>query len=771
MPSTRSFRGVRTIRFGEYEFDIRAGELRKDQTKIRLQEQPFRILVMLLERPGEVVLREEIRTRLWPNGTVVEVGHGINAAVQRLREALGDSAENPRYVETLARRGYRFACPVEAVHKLHPEAATPTGASDFTGDLIGKLVSHYQVLEKLGGGGMGVVYRAQDRRLGRYVALKFLPQEMAGDAIARGRFEREARAASALNHPNICTIYGVEECAGQPFIVMELLEGDTLECLLLEGPLAPDKALTLAIQMAAALDTAHRKGIVHRDLKPANVLLTSSGLKVLDFGLAKMEGVPGLYGSGNGGAYPTPAHVTREGAVLGTLQYMSPEQVQGKAAGPASDIFSLGAVLYEMLSGRRAFGAENPALAIAAILTSEPPALKESVAGATLDRVLRRCLAKDPEDRWQTARDLKAALEWITAKPVGAPSPDPRPHLALSPEQVLAHQNPGRRGWLTAGVIGFAIFLLLAWATVPRWSGASPAGAKVTRFTVTSPDSSTITRLNVSPDGRSVAFVAGGRIHVRSFDSSATRALDGTEGSGTPFWSPDSRYLAFPAAGKLKLIETAGGPTQILAEVNTNLSGSWSDDGTILIGRVGDGLYRVASSGGPLTRLTELDPARGESRHLMPQFLPGSRRFLFVAGAVKAGDTMLYAGSLNSGQRVPILPVESNVVFVPSETDRLMGRLVFLRGHVLMAQSFDASKLRVDGEAFPIAESVIGNNAIGAAVTIGEFSAAGGALAYRPLLNRTTVPVAFNLRPATGAAPRGTDGITVIRNWTAAARW
>jgi serine/threonine protein kinase len=754
MPSTRSFRGVRTLRFGEFEFDVRAAELRKDQNKIRLQEQPFRILVMLLERPGEVIMREEIRSRLWPNGTIVEVGHGINAAVQRLREALGDSADNPLYVETVARRGYRFACPVETVHKAQNEPANSTAGNPLAGDFSGKTVSHYQVLDKLGGGGMGVVYRAQDLRLGRYVALKFLPQDLAGDPIARGRFEREARAASALNHPNICTIHGVEECAGQPVIVMELLEGDTLERRLQEGPLPPEKALALAIQMAAALDSAHRRGIVHRDLKPANVLLTDSGLKLLDFGLAKMEGIPGLYGSGYGGAYP--AHVTREGAVLGTLQYMSPEQVQGKPAGPASDIFSLGAVLYEMLSGRRAFGAENPALAIAAILTYEPPPLAESF--ATLDRVLRRCLAKDPEDRWQTARDLKSALESVAA----------RPHTIPPPQQV-APRRSRRRGWLTAATVGVTLLVLLASVTLPRRREAPPGGAKLTRFTVTSPNSGAIMRLNVSPDGRSLAFISGGRIHVRSFDSSETRVLDGTDGSGTPFWSPDGRYVAFPAAGKLKVIGAAGGPVRILSEVNTNLGGSWSDDGTIVIGLVGDGLYRVASSGGSLTRLTELDPARGESRHLAPQFLPGGRRFLFIAGAAKAGETMLYAGSLNSGQREPIMPVESNVVFVPSDANGPMGRLVFLRGHVLMAQSFDSGKLRVEGEAFPIAESVVANNAIGAVITIGEFSAAGNALAYRPVPNRPIIPVGLNLRPSTGAMPAGIDGITVVRNWTAAA--
>jgi hypothetical protein len=312
------------------------------------------------------------------------------------------------------------------------------------------------------------------------------------------------------------------------------------------------------------------------------------------------------------------------------------------------------------------------------------------------------------------------------------------PHLVPAPEQVV-HTNLGLLG-VAAGVIGFAVFMLLAWVTLSRWREAS-LGGKLTRFTVASPDSSTITRLNVSPDGRSVAFVAGGRIHVRSFDSSVTRALDGTEGSGTPFWSPDSRYLAFPAAGKLKLIETAGGPTRIVAEVNTNLGGSWSDDGTILSGLVGDGLYRVASSGGPLTRLTELNLVRGESRHLMPQFLPGGRRFLLSLSRKGWRDQLPMPWSEPANTRPSSL--ESNVVFVPSKTDRLKGRLVFLRGHVLMAQPFDAGKLRVDGEAFPIAESVIANNAIGAAVTIGEFSPADGKLAYRRLLNRTTLHVCF----------------------------
>jgi serine/threonine protein kinase len=664
----------------------------------------------------------------------------------------------------VARRGYRFVCPVETAHVVQTEPAAPAGSNDRSGDFSGKTISHYQVLEKLGGGGMGVVYRAQDLRLGRYVALKFLPHELGGDPIARGRFEREARAASALNHPNICTIYSVEECAGQPVIVMELLEGETLERRLLEGPLPPDKALALAIQMAAALDAAHRKGVVHRDLKPANVLLTNAGLKVLDFGLAKMEGAPGIFGSGYGGMYPAPAHVTREGAVLGTLHYMSPEQVQGKETGAVSDVFSFGAVLYEMLSGRRAFGGENPALVIAAILTAEPPALTESAANQTLDRVLRRCLAKDPEDRWQTVRELKAALEWIASR-----SADPFPPPL--PKRFVPRQYFGHRGLMTGGVLGITLLILLSWVALPRWRG-TPESGELTRFTVTSPEPGGITRLTVSPNGRNLAFVAGGRIHVRSFDSSEERTLAGTEGAGTPFWSPDSRYLAFASAGKLKLIDHVGGPTRILAEVNTNLGGSWSDDGTILIGMVGDGLYRVAAAGGPLTRLTELDQGRDESRHLMPQFLPGGRRFLFVAGGRRAGETVLYAGSLNTGQRVSIMPVESNVMFVPYGTDGPMGRLVFLRGRVLMAQLFDAAKLRVEAEAFPIVESVVANNAIGAEVTIGQFSAAGRALAYRPSISRTGIPVGLNVGPGSSPGPIAQGGgITVIQNWTAAVRW
>jgi DNA-binding winged helix-turn-helix (wHTH) protein len=697
--------GMRLVRFGDFELDVRAGELRRHGQRVRLQEQPFRILSMLLQRPGEVVLREEIQKRLWPNDTAVEVGHGINAAVQRLREALGDSADEPIFVETMARRGYRFRGEAHAVYR---SAASGNGSREAP-DLTGQTVSHYKIGERLGGGGMGVVYRGADLKLGRDVALKFLPPELASEPSAVGRFDREARAASALNHPNICTVYAVEEHRGKPVIVMEYLEGETLEAMLARGPMDPAAVGSLAKSIAGALEAAHEKGIVHRDLKPANVFLTRAGVKILDFGLARID--PSL-------RIPAGSHVTQDGSVLGTPQYMSPEQAEGRAAGLASDIYSFGLLVCEMLTGRR----------------SRPPLPDPSVPAAWLP-FLERCLARTPEARW-TAAELQPALERCMR---------PRaPVVSLS----------GRWTWLL-GLAGFplAVWIWLGAGSPGRKMATAPleqASGQVTRFEVSLPPGVAATRLSLSPDGRSVAFIAGNRLEVRSFDVVEPRILGEVDGMGTPFWSPDGRQIAIASMGKLRIHSLSGGAPVVLADVNTNLAGAWGAGGTILIGVVGDGVFRVPVSGGPLSRLTSIDVARSETRHMLPQFLPGGRQFLYLAASANSAANMLFAASLDSTSRTPILQLESGATFVPSSPDGRRGYLLFARRRSVLAQAFDTDTLRVSGQPAEIASGVISNPALGASLEIAHFSAAGASLAY----------FGSNTEPSRRS-------ITVVQNWAA----
>jgi serine/threonine protein kinase len=780
--TNRSIHGARVYRFSDFELDVRAGEVRRGGKKIRLQEQPFRILAMLLEHPGDVVLREEICKRLWPNGTVVEVSHGINAAVLRLRDALGDNAEDPRFVETVARRGYRFRARVEVEFRRSSSSRLAGDAFDSSELSPGQSIAHYRIEDKLGRGGMGVVYRAEDLNLGRPVALKFLAPEMASDPSAVNRFQRESRTASALNHPNICTVYSVEEFHGQPVIVMELLEGRTLESLLSAGPLPAPRAVPLALQMAAALEAAHRRGIVHRDLKPANVMVTEFGVKVLDFGLAKWSVTDGC---------AAVREVTQAGSIAGTPNYMAPELFLGQPADARSDLYALGAVLLEMLTGSR----EVPS-----------PRAKLPEDAAALDPIVRRALRHDPAERWQSAGDFKAALECAGTRVT--PIPIPAPPVLLSPTAA-----PERFGFwrlstklvlTAAGLAGFALIASsIDWsrwerAPAPRTVGEYPASRTVALPTPPEPGSVPSSaaeavypavlregklsikpvafslsdanpripgRLTLSPDGRSLAYSNADEIYVRSLDSGDTRLVTSVSGRpGTPFWSPDGKSIAFPAGGHLYTAPAKGGAAKQLAPINTNMSGAWGTDGTILIGEIRGGIIAIPSDGNSRTNVTTPDPARGETRHLLPQFLLGGRRFLYTGGSDAPRSGILYAGSLDGSKPVPLLQVDSGATFV--QRSGSTGYLVFTRGTTLLAQAFDAAALRVEGAPVRLAGPIrIDRAAAATALSESHFSATPLTLVYRPASSATESSLAT--LASMGGPVSAASGPVMVKNWMA----
>ncbi len=567
----------------------------------------------------------------------------------------------------------------------------------------GTRLGPYEILSPLGAGGMGEVYRARDTRLDRTVAVKVLPPHATKSPEARARFEREARAVSALNHPHICTLHDVGTHDGVDYLVMEFLEGETLSGRLAKGALPPDQALRIAVEIADALDKAHRSGVVHRDLKPGNVILTKSGAKLLDFGLAKLRG-----------ADPTPAaaglstlrtehkDLTAEGTIMGTFQYMAPEQLEGNEADARSDIFAFGAMLYEMVTGRKAFSGKSQASLIASILAADPQPISalQPLTPPALERVVRRCLAKEPDERWQTASDLRSELEWLAQ---GGSQP--------GVQAPARRRGRERLAWgVSAALAAATMALLIAFlqrapeAPSPVLTHVLPPDGALFDFTGFGAGP-----VDVSPDGRRLVFAARtsegkSLLWARALDAVEPRPLPGTEGGTYPFWSPDSRTIGFFAHGKLKRIDVAGGPAVTICEAPDARGGTWNQEGVILFEpNWRDPLYRVAASGGAAAPVTKLDESRQETTHRWPWFLPDGRHFLFLAGSHSTGTeseaNAIYVASLDGTVNRILLRARSNVAYSA-------GHLLFVRERALMAQPFDPGRLELTGDAVPVAEKV-----------------------------------------------------------------
>src|SRR5262245_43263199 len=606
---------------------------------------------------------------------------------------------------------------------------------------VGSRLGPYEIVSAVGAGGMGEVYRARDPRLGRDVAIKVLPAEFATDPDRLRRFEREARAAATLNHPNILAVHDIGQHDGSPYIVSELLDGETLRARLASGAMAVRKAVEHGVQIARGLAAAHDKGIVHRDLKPENIFITQDGhVKILDFGLAKLTEPESVVAGAS--ALPTvTADETEKGTILGTLGYMSPEQVRGLPADARSDIFAFGAFLYEMLSGLRAFRKDTRADTISAILNEDPPDLPvaDRRMPPALARIVDRCLEKNPSSRFHSASDLGFALDALSSQSETIAT------AAAAP--AGARRTP--IAWALVGVALVAALALGALTYVNRSATEAPA----LQSTILPPPDTTITdrggstlntparRLALSPDGQRLAFTAAGkdgiiRLWLRPLDALTAQRLEGTEGAVYPFWSPDSRYIGFFAEGpprrsKLMKIDVAGGPPITLCELTSTNStgGTWNRDGVILFGTFFGSpeslaILRVPAAGGTPSPATRIDADNGEVLHYAPYFLPDGRHFLYLAVGVKGNATQpnsQYVGSLDSDQRTRLMPGGSNAKYAN-------GYLFFMRETTLMAQPFDPARLELRDQAVPVAEQVLVGGGAGVA---GAFTVSDNRLAYQ----------------------------------------
>ena len=567
----------------------------------------------------------------------------------------------------------------------------------------GTRLGPYEIISPIGAGGMGEVYRARDVRLERTVAIKVLPALLSSDQRLKQRFAQEARAISALNHPHICTLHDIGTHDGVSFLVMEYLEGETLSHRLQKGSLPTEQALNIGTEIAQALQKAHSNGIIHRDLKPSNIMLTKTGAKLMDFGLAKPAQV--VMGGASSVTLTVSKPLTAEGTIVGTLQYMSPEQLEGKEADARSDVFALGAVIYEMFTGRQAFRGESRASVIAAILTSEPPPISQlqPLSPSILDHVIKRTLAKDPDERWQTAQDLASELHWIRGSTSQLMNADSSP-------------QPRWRELLAWGLAALAIALV---AAILILRPAPSIRSDLVTFQISAPESVNLPFAIASPDGRHLAIANDdeGEIWLRDLHSTVARPLAGTEGAQAAFWSPDSRYVAFMSGGKLHKLLVQSGSPETICEVSAGYAagGSWGSQGTILFAVAenpgNEGIYMVAAQGGTPKKLAVRDETGAELEAYWPHFFPDGLHFLFVGGPPaqpQPGSTYkgrniyhVYVAEVMSGKSSKLrLLTDSRAEYAAP------GYLLFLRDGTLFAQPFDADKLLMAGDATPIAERV-----------------------------------------------------------------
>jgi serine/threonine protein kinase len=579
----------------------------------------------------------------------------------------------------------------------------------------GARLGRYEIVTPLGSGGMGEVYKARDTRLHRTVAIKILSTGRDASPQQRERFRREARAISSLTHPHICTLHDVGEQDGVDFLVMEHLAGETLAHRLLRGALPLDEVLDVALQLASALDAAHRAGLTHRDLKPANVMLTTTGAKVLDFGVAKWPS--GDEDSDSSGtqrtAQPT---LTQMGAVVGTIQYMAPEQIEGKPVDGRADLFALGSIIYEMTTGRKAFEGTSATTVMIAILTSTPAPMSavQPITPSALDRIVAKCLAKNPTKRWQTAGDLKDALDWI--------KDDLRASGPLASPANASIPAPAAR--LTRMLFAAALFLAATLAVfAARYQRATPPSSSPTevRSDINTPQTSEPFSFALSPDGKQIAFVASGdgasRLWLRSLSATTAQPLAGTEGAAFPFWSPDSHSVGFFADGKLKRLDLGGGAAHTVAPAAAGCGGTWNADGIMLYAPTANSpLFRVPASGGQAMAATKLGRQRS---HRFPSFLPDGRQFIFYGAS--SPDYGTFLGSLDSPDTQLLTPGDNAGVFLSS------GWLLSIREGSLVAQRLDLERKALTGDPVTVADGAEDSEYSSSALSV----SAAGLIAYR----------------------------------------